>query len=95
MTRILYVTDSLIAGGIESQLVELIQRLDRARYEPHVLVFYKMPTHSPHFLPQLRAAGVPVTTLDLGWGARDKLEATRQIIAQTWRLRPQIVQAEN
>jgi glycosyltransferase involved in cell wall biosynthesis len=54
-----------------------------------------MPTHSPHFLPQVRAAGVPVTTLDLGWGARDKLAATRQIIAQTWRLRPQIVQAEN
>jgi glycosyltransferase involved in cell wall biosynthesis len=54
-----------------------------------------MPTHSPHFLPQLRSAGVPVTTLDLGWGARDKLEATRQIIAQAWRLRPQIVQAEN
>lgn len=95
MTRILYVTDSLIAGGIESQLVELIRRLDRDRFEPHVLVFYKMPTHSPHFLPQLREAGVPVTTLDLGWGARDKLEATRQIIAQTWRLRPQIVQAEN
>lgn len=95
MTRILYVTDSLIAGGIESQLVELVRRLDRDRFEPHVLVFYKMPTHSPHFLPQLRDAGVPVTTLDLGWGARDKLEATRQIIAQTWRLRPQIVQAEN
>ena len=95
MTRILYVTDSLIAGGIESQLVELILRLDRDRFEPHVLTFYKMPTHSPHFLPQLRAAGVPVTTLDLGWGARDKLEATRQIIAQTWRLRPEIIQAEN
>ncbi|HEX8983379.1 MAG TPA: glycosyltransferase family 4 protein [Ktedonobacterales bacterium] len=95
MTRILYVTDSLIAGGIESQLVELIRRLDRKRFEPHVLVFYKMPTHSPHFLPQLREAGVPVTTLDLGWSARDKLEATRQIIAQTWKLRPQIVQAEN
>lgn len=95
MIRILYVTDSLIAGGIESQLIELIRRLDRDRFDPHVLVFYKMPTHSPHFLPQLRAAGVPVTTLDLGWGAKDKLEATRQIIAQTWRLRPQIVQAEN
>ena len=95
MTRILYVTDSLIAGGIESQLVELIQRLDRSHFEPHVLTFYKMPTHSPHFLPQLRALDVPVTTLDLGWGARDKLEATRQIIAETWRLRPQIVQAEN
>ena len=95
MTRILYVTDSLIAGGIESQLVELIRRLDRDRFEPHVLVFYRMPSHSPHFLPQLRELGVPVTTLDLGWGARDKLEATRQIIAQTWRLRPDIVQAEN
>lgn len=95
MKRILYVTDSLIAGGIESQLVELIRRLDRSRFEPHVLVFYRPPTHSPHFLPHLRAIGVSVTALDLGWGASDKLEATRQIIAQTWRLRPQIVQAEN
>ncbi len=95
MTRILYVTDSLIAGGIESQLVELIRQLDRSRFEPHVLVFYKMPTHSPHFLPQLRAAGVPVTTLDLGWSAADKVKAMRQVIAQVWRLRPQIVQAEN
>lgn len=95
LTRILYITDSLIAGGIESQLVELIQRLDRDHFEPHVLTFYKMPTHSPHFLPQLRDLGVPVTTLDLSWGARDKLAATRQIIAETWRLRPQIVQAEN
>lgn len=95
MTRILYVTDSLIAGGIESQLIELIRRLDRSRFEPHVLVFYKMPSHSPHFLPQLRNLNVPVTTLDLGWGARDKLQATRQIVAQTRRLRPQIVQAEN
>lgn len=95
MIRILYVTDSLIAGGIESQLVELLQRLDRRRFEPYVLVFYKMPTHSPHFLPQLHAAGIPVITLNLGWGARDKLEATRQIIRYTWKLRPQIVQAEN
>src|SRR5581483_5600303 len=35
--RILYVADSLMAGGIESQLVELALRLDQARFEPHVL----------------------------------------------------------
>lgn len=95
MTRILFVTDSLIAGGIESQLVELITRLDRSRFEPHVLIFYRPPTHSPHFLPMLEAAGVAVTTLDLGWGARDKGAAALGVIRAAWRLRPDIIQAEN
>lgn len=72
MPRILYVTDSLMPGGIESQLTDLITRLDRTRFEPHVLCLYGPRVRSLHFAPQIRAASVPITTLDLGWSALDK-----------------------
>lgn len=94
MPRILYVTDSLMPGGIESQLTDLITRLDRTRFEPHVLCLYGPRVRSLHFAPQIRAASVPITTLDLGWSALDKAQAVLRIIATTWALRPQIVQAE-
>lgn len=95
MLRILYVTDSLMAGGIESQLVELVTRLDRARFDLHVACLYGPTASDPHFAPHLTAAGVPVYMLDLGMGARDKARAIAALIALTCRLRPDIIQAEN
>lgn len=95
MQRVLFVTDSLMAGGIESQLVELVTRLDRARFEPHVACLYGPTTSDTHFAPRLRAAGVPVYLLDLGRGARDKVAAIFHLIALAHRLRPAIIQAEN
>src|SRR5258708_4782169 len=92
--RLLYVTDSLMAGGIESQLVELVTRLDRGRFDPQVLCLYGPRVRSLHFAPQLAAAGVPITSLDLGWSAADKLRGVAQIAAAVHRLRPEIVQAE-
>lgn len=92
--RILYVTDTLMPGGIESQLVELVTRLDRTRFDPHVLCLYGPATRPLHFAPALRDAGIPVETLDLGWGARDKLAAVGRIARHVRYLRPQIVQAE-
>lgn len=95
MRRVLYVAESLMAGGIESQLVELVTRLDRTRYQPYVLCLYGARAgRSPHFAPQLRAASVPFTCLDLGWSAADKARALRHIIQAVWTIRPHIVQAE-
>ena len=71
--RILYVIDSLVMGGVESQLVALIERLDRERFDPHVLVLYGAPVRPPHFLDHLRELGVPVTMLNLGQDAAAKL----------------------
>lgn len=93
--RILYVIDSLVAGGVESQMVDLISRLDLQRFEPRALVFYGAPARPPHFLPRLQELGVAVEMLNLGPGARDKLEAWQKVIAAAWRLRPHIIQAEN
>jgi glycosyltransferase involved in cell wall biosynthesis len=92
--RILYVTDSLMAGGIESQLVELVTRLDRARFEPQILCLYGERTRGLHFAPQVERAGIGLRVLDIGWGARDKLYALRRIVAAVREVCPQIVQAE-
>lgn len=93
--RILYVIDALGAGGVESQLVELIAHLDRERFDPHVLALYGAPLRPPHFLHHLRALDTPVRMLNLGMGAGDKVQAVRHIIAATWSLRPHIMQAES
>jgi glycosyltransferase involved in cell wall biosynthesis len=94
-TRILYVTDSLIAGGIESQLVDLVLRLDSTQFEPFVLCLYGARSgRSPHFAPQLAEAGIPFEVLDIGWGATDKLRAASRIVTTAHRLHPQLIQLE-
>ncbi len=94
MQRILYLTDSLIVGGTERQLVALIARLDRRRFEPYVICLYgERAGPVPILLNDL--SGVPVIMLDLGWGAVDKLRGVIGIVRAVWCIRPQIVQAVN
>ncbi|HEY7347981.1 MAG TPA: glycosyltransferase family 4 protein [Ktedonobacterales bacterium] len=94
MIRVLYVADSLMAGGIESQLVELVTRLDRSRFDPHVLCLYGPKARNLHFASQIRAAGISLYTPDLGWSAWDKARGIASIIRVARAVRPQIIQAE-
>jgi glycosyltransferase involved in cell wall biosynthesis len=94
MIRILYVADSLMAGGIESQLVALATNLDRSRVEPHILSLYGPTVRSLHFAPDLEAASVPYRTLDLGWTSRDKIRGIGAIAASVHQCVPDLVQAE-
>jgi glycosyltransferase involved in cell wall biosynthesis len=96
MLRILYCTDSLMSGGIERQITELITRLDRSRFEPEVICLYgERAGRSTHFVPRLLDVGVPVHLLDLGWSPGDKVRGWASIIRLTWRLRPHILHAYN
>lgn len=92
--RILYVADSLMAGGIESQLVALALGLDRTRFEPHVLSLYGPHARDLHYAPALSTAGIPLYLPDLGWSARDKLRGIVSIARAVRTIRPQIIQAE-
>lgn len=94
MIRVLYVADSLMAGGIESQLVALVLGLDRARIEPVVLSLYGPRARDLHYAPPLRAADVPLVLPDLGWTTRDKLRGIGAIVSAARALRPEIMQAE-
>ena len=51
--RVLFVADSLMAGGIESQLVALALGLDRAHFEPYVLSLYGPRARELHYAPAL------------------------------------------
>lgn len=94
--RILYCTDTLMSGGTEHQLTDLIMRLDRSRFQPHVLCLYGETTgRSLHFAPALRAAGVPVHVLDLGWSPLDKLRGVAALVQDVWRVRPHVLHAVN
>lgn len=96
MREVLFITDSLIAGGVESQLTELVTRIDRARFRPRVLCLYGARAgYAPHFLPQLEASNVPVEMLDLTLNASSKLRAWRRIIAAARRVQPAILHAFN
>ncbi len=92
--RILYVADSLIAGGIESQLVSLALGLDRAQFEPHVLSLYGPRARDLHYAPALHEAAIPIYLPDLGWSARDKLRGIAAIVRTAHSIHPDIIQAE-
>jgi glycosyltransferase involved in cell wall biosynthesis len=94
MIRILYVADSLMAGGIESQLVELLTRLDRTRFEPFLVCLYGPRARDLHFAPHIQAANIPLYTPDLGWSAWDKVKAVAHIVSVAWKVRPHLIQAE-
>lgn len=96
MIRILYCTDFLMSGGVERQITELVTRLDRTRFEPHLICLYGPKAgRSLHFLSRIEAANVPVHLLDLGWSAKDKLRGWQALARLTWQIRPHIFHAVN
>jgi glycosyltransferase involved in cell wall biosynthesis len=96
MQRILYCTDSLMAGGTEQQLVELVTRLDRQRFELYVVCLYgKRGKRSLHFLDSLTSHNIPVMVFDLDWSPVAKLIGIVRLIHEIWKVRPHIVQAVN
>lgn len=91
---ILFVTDSLMAGGIESQLVALVTGLDREVYAPHVLSLYGPTVRDLHFMPALERADIPLSLPDLPMSAAGKVRGAAAIIRTAWQVRPRVIQAE-
>jgi len=90
--RILFFLESLSAGGAQRQTVELIKRLDRARFDPTILVFHGPRNgDSNHFLPDLAQLQVPVRNLDLRWTPVDIAVGFLGVIRAVWRERPAIL----
>jgi glycosyltransferase involved in cell wall biosynthesis len=90
--RILYVINSLGAGGTERQLFYLLRGLDRERYTPYVLTIYD-ERHAPyHYKDALAALNIPIMTLAHGTGIRGRIGAMLRYLKIVWRLRPQVVQ---
>jgi glycosyltransferase involved in cell wall biosynthesis len=93
--RVLFVTDSLMLGGVETQLVDLVTRLDRGAFDPIVLSLYGKRASDDHFAARLHAAGIPVVILDRRLNPTDKARMVYDIARAVRAYRPAIVQAEN
>lgn len=59
-TSVLYLINTWVVGGTETQLLHLLRRMDRSRFQPHVCALY----HDPRLAAALAPLDVP--TLDLG-----------------------------
>lgn len=93
--KILYITDSLMLGGIETQLVDLVTHLDRSRYEPAILCFYGPDARDVYFAEQLREHNIPLFLLNRQWGIPDKFRIIAAIQRITQSFHPDIIQTEN
>jgi glycosyltransferase involved in cell wall biosynthesis len=90
--RVAFAITDLDVGGAERALVELATRLDRDIFD--VRVWGLMAPHADatrSLVPVLRAAGVPVATLDAR-GAGDGLRVIRNLTSQWRPWQPEIVQ---
>jgi glycosyltransferase involved in cell wall biosynthesis len=90
--RILYVINTLAAGGTERQLMYLLSNLDRRQFEPHVLTLYD-ETHIPYFYKtELQILNVPIHTLGHRSRLVGRVRALLRYVVLMWRLRPHLVQ---
>ena len=85
MTRLLFISTGLNVGGAEISLLNILQHLDRDRFEPHVISL----TGAGEIGARIRAAGVPVIELNLG---RRPLAGLVSLRREVRRLRPDVVQ---
>ena len=90
--RILVCLDSLAAGGAERQTVELVKRLDRARFQVRVVTLHGPRAHqSCHFVPELKAAGIEVDELDRRWSVSELPGSAAGLGRCVLRFRPHLV----
>lgn len=77
--RVVVLIDSLIGGGAERVAVEASGALDRARYEPHLLV----TRHSGSLAGRVEELGLPYTILGRKRGFHPRrFERARRLVAQ-------------
>ncbi len=84
--RILYLVGQLGLGGLERQLLYLLESMDRRRYEPVVVVWGNSP--NDHYAPLIRALDIPVVALGTKPTRLAKLQALRNLVSD---LRPEVI----
>lgn len=87
--RVLYVIGNLKMGGTEAHLVQLIDRIDRSRVEPRLL----MLEDAADLMPVELQREVEPTALDIAAGIKGTLQALVRMPQAIRRIRPDVVQA--
>ena len=90
--RILVFIDSLAAGGAERQTVELVTRLDRTRFMPHVVSLHgPRMNQSRHFVHRLVDSGIEVVELDRRWSVSELPSSILGVLRCIREFRPDLV----
>ena len=84
--RLLYLVGQLRLGGLERQLIYLIQSMDRGRYKPVVAVWGNSP--DDHYARDLAALGVPIIRLGESATRLAKLRALCSLVSA---IRPEVI----
>ncbi|OQW35955.1 MAG: hypothetical protein A4E19_15985 [Nitrospira sp. SG-bin1] len=84
--RILYLVGQLGLGGLERQLLYLLESMDRSKYKPVVAVWGN--SHNDHYAAFIRALDVPVVALGTKPTRLAKLQALRSLVSD---LRPEVI----
>jgi glycosyltransferase involved in cell wall biosynthesis len=88
--RVTFVITDLDVGGAEMMLWKLLSRIDRARFEPSVIVLHG---HAARMVDSFRALGIACELLDWKPGRRlDVLRGLRQLSRALDRACPDVVQ---
>jgi glycosyltransferase involved in cell wall biosynthesis len=85
--RIVHIINSFEHGGAESMLCNLVSRMDRRRFEPHVISLIDELTVAGPIIE----SGVPLTTIGMKPGVPNPL-ALMRLARACRRLRPDVVQ---
>ncbi|WP_257307409.1 DUF2334 domain-containing protein [Geothrix campi] len=90
---ILFLINSLAAGGAERQLSQLVRVMDRDRFNLHVAVFYDPGYRNEGALwPEVAATpGVSLHSLHKRQGVLGYLGALPRLFALAWRIKPDIL----
>src|SRR6478672_2958041 len=84
--RLLYLVGQLRLGGLERQLYYLLANLDRARYQPAVVVWNLNPCEK--YYGDIEALKIPIAGFPPEWSPLHKLRALRTLIRQ---LEPEVI----
>jgi glycosyltransferase involved in cell wall biosynthesis len=86
MIGVTFVISGLSTGGAEIMLVQLLKKLDRSRFAPHVI---SLTNHGP-IGAQIEALGIPVEALELRAGLSGMARIAR-LVRRLRDLRPHVV----
>ena len=86
MRRVLYIITGLSTGGAEIMLLKVLERLDRARFSPHVISL----TTLGELAPRIAALGIPVDAVGMKLGLTSPAGFFR-LLRMLKRLNPDVV----
>ena len=86
MLKVCFIIAGLSTGGAENMLLKLLERLDRAKFSPHVISLTDIGVIGS----RMAVLGIPVESLDMRRGMPDPIRFVR-LVHRLWKISPEVV----